>query len=58
MFGEITEKWIEDYNERRPHDSLKGLPPMMYREMITREVSLYEVSSLREAYDAYQVFND
>lgn len=42
---EITERWIIEYNEQRPHDSLKGLPPTMYREMITREVSLYEVST-------------
>jgi len=42
---EITEGWINEYNEQRPHDSLKGSPPTMYREMITREVSLYEVST-------------
>jgi len=41
---EITYEWMESYNERRPHDALGGLPPSVYREMITREVSLSEVS--------------
>lgn len=41
----ITERWINEYNEKRPHDSLKGLPPTMYREMITQEVSLFDVST-------------
>ena len=26
----ITSRWIEEYNELRPHDALGGLPPSLY----------------------------
>jgi putative transposase len=42
---EITYEWMEGYNERRPHDALGGLPPVVYREKITREVSPSQVYS-------------
>ena len=29
---EITERWIERYNEIRPHNALGSLPPARYRE--------------------------
>jgi putative transposase len=31
---EITEKWLERYNEIRPHDALGSLPPARYREQL------------------------
>jgi putative transposase len=32
---EITEKWTDYYNNKRPHDSLNNLAPMEYRLMRT-----------------------
>ncbi|GEM_PF-6809509 len=43
---EITENWMRSYNEWRPYSSLGGLPPTVYREMLTADVSSYELSSL------------
>jgi len=31
---EITELWIVDYNEKRPHDALMGVPPITFGKMI------------------------
>lgn len=28
----ITNKWVNDYNHKRPHDSLGGLSPIMYKK--------------------------
>ncbi len=38
---EITENWMRSYNEWRPHSSLGGLPPTVYREMLTADVPYY-----------------
>jgi putative transposase len=29
---EVTETWVDEYNNCRPHDALGGLPPRIYRE--------------------------
>ena len=31
---EITTKWMKEYNEERPHDSLGSIPPAMFRRQI------------------------
>lgn len=31
---DITEEWLERYNEIRPHDALGSLPPARHREQL------------------------
>jgi putative transposase len=31
----ITEEWLLDYNEQRPHDALGGLPPRQFLPRLT-----------------------
>ena len=31
QFREITEEWLEDYNNHRHHESLNNLPPLKYQ---------------------------
>jgi putative transposase len=35
---EITEEWVNDYNNYRPHDALKGMPPIKYRLMMKNRI--------------------
>lgn len=35
---DITAEWVDDYNNYRPHDALKGLPPVKYRELNTSPI--------------------
>ncbi|MCP4549764.1 MAG: transposase [bacterium] len=51
---EIAWKWLIEYNEERPHDSLGRITPKMFREKIEAEYSSLELSAwqgnLREQY--------
>lgn len=41
----MANDWIKDYNERRPHESLGGLPPSMFRKMVMSEGSTLQLST-------------
>jgi len=41
----ITEAWIREYNEERPHDATGRIPPSEYRRQIERKVSTLEWST-------------
>jgi putative transposase len=42
---EITEEWLEIYNERRPHDALGRVPPSVFRRTVEPEMSTYALST-------------
>jgi len=44
---QVTDEWIYDYNNHRPHDSLGGLPPIKYRKEKEKEL---ERASFRFGY--------
>ncbi len=49
---EITDDWIDRYNEIRPHDSLRTLPPARCRErLLAVDVPLWICLIDREAYE-------
>lgn len=37
----VTENFIYDYNNHRPHDSLGGMPPIKYRNMNTKNLNIF-----------------
>ena len=41
---EISKEWMINYNERRPHNALGGLPPAVFRQKITAGISSFELS--------------
>ena len=42
---QVTEKWLQTYNEERPHDALGQVPPAVFREQIEK-ADTAEVSTL------------
>ena len=45
---EITEEWIERYNEIRPHEARGSVPPARYREqLLAAETCPKRYSTLR-----------
>ena len=43
---EVTYRWIESYNETRPHDALGRVPPAVFRRRLEElENSTYELST-------------
>jgi putative transposase len=41
---EITDEWLQSYNEERPHDALAGLPPATYRANLEARSSPLKLS--------------
>ena len=37
----ITDQWLVDYNEYRPHEALGGVPPAQYTPRFTQAPNLY-----------------
>ena len=38
----ITDRWLVDYNEYRPHESLGGLPPVHFMPRLTLAPIVYQ----------------
>ena len=41
---EISAEWLHSYNDERPHDTLGGIPPAVYRAQLEARSSLLPVS--------------
>lgn len=41
----ITDRWLVDYNEYRPHESLGGLPPVQFMPRLTLAPIVYQPMS-------------
>lgn len=37
----ITDEWLVDYNDYRPHEALSGVPPVPYMPRLTHAPNLY-----------------
>ena len=52
---EVTQIWIDDYNNARPHDALGGLSPWMYREKNSKAIGLRSASATPPLHYAQQL---
>ena len=41
----ITDQWLVDYNEYRPHEALGNIPPVQFMPRLTRVPNLYRTMS-------------
>ncbi len=41
----ITDQWLIDYNEYRPHEALGNIPPVQFMPRITTVPNLYRTMS-------------
>ena len=49
---ETTQVWVDDYNNVRPHDSLGGLSPRVYREKNSKAIGLRFASATPSLHSA------
>ncbi|KFI17875.1 integrase core domain-containing protein, partial [Nitrosococcus oceani] len=42
----ITNQWLVDYNEYRPHEALGNIPPVQFMPRLTRVPNLYRILSI------------
>lgn len=49
---EVTAKWVDDYNNLRPHDALGGLSPKMYKEKSQGSLGLRSASATPSLHSA------
>lgn len=49
---ELSHRWIDDYNNHRPHDALGGLPPKVYRRNRGQAIGLRSASATPSLHSA------
>lgn len=42
---DMADNWLRSYNEQRPHESLGGLPPSLFRAKVIAKSSTFELST-------------
>jgi len=46
----LTEEWIEEYNERRPHEALQNRTPSEWKQQIQPKLNTLNLSGKRGTY--------
>lgn len=49
---EVSQQWIEEYNNHRPHDACKGVPPVVYRRAQAQAIGLRSASATPSLHSA------
>lgn len=49
---EVSQQWIDDYNNHRPHDACGGMPPKVYRRTQAQAIGLRSASATPSLHSA------